>query len=940
MSEKNKCIPEPIPSDELFRQVFKISPLAIAIIDITCNSIIEVNDAFIEVSGYDRNDLIQKPADTLQILQFENDFNFVHESASGDCNNKCVENKIRSKNGILKTVSIVTKKIILEQRTCILLTIEDITIQKNAEITLRESDARLRTLIDHLPGGMVYELDIGENGTDRKFLYLSEGVRTLHGISPEEGINDSSLIFRQIIAEDQSKLAANEDAALKEMDIFKVETRVRMPSGEIRYRLTTSTLRRLSNNHIVSDGLEFDITDRKCNENLLALEHSLAIQLNSAASTEAWLKLCLEAAINASEMDCGGIYLVNEHDKSLSLAVHQGLSDAFISATTGFDASSINAQIVLEGHPLYIEYDKINTLSNILEYDTIRAIGVIPVTHDNQVIGCMNIGSHDRDEIPAYARTMLETIASRVGSSIVQLKTEQALRESEEKHRSIVERFSEGLILTDETGRITEWNPACEKITGIKSATALGKSLWDIRYDMIPLESRSPEIRSKIEKEVRQRIQPGESADYNQVEEGIFIRSDGQQRNFRQTMFLIPRKNGFLLATIFEDTTERKKAEETIQKSQRLESLGILAGGIAHDFNNLLGGIYGYIDLAHSESRDEKTCKYLASTLSTIDRATALTTQLLTFAKGGSPVRTVTALVPLLQDTVMFALRGSNCSALFNIETDLWRCNIDKNQISQVLENITINAQQAMPAGGTIEIYAKNITLNDFSHPVLPSGQYVKVSIKDFGMGISKNVMPHIFDPFYTTKAKGYGLGLATSYSIIKRHDGCIDVDSEPERGSVFHIYLPASREVLTVSSAQTKKHNGNGIFIIVDDEEVVRNTTSAMLELMGYTTVCINEGKAALDYFEKECNAGHTIVAIIVDLTIPGGLGGKEIINEIRALNNSIPVFAMSGYADDAVMTNPLQYGFTASIAKPFMRVQLSTMLNNILSRDDNAAR
>ncbi|MGE5670054.1 MAG: PAS domain S-box protein, partial [Fibrobacterota bacterium] len=874
------------------------------------------------------------------ILMKENIFNLIQDNASDYDKNKRAEKKIQCKNRSIKTVSVFTRKIILGQKTCLLLAIEDITSRKNAEMELRESETRLRTLSDKLPGGMVYELDIGEDGKDRKFLYISEGVRTLHGISPEEAIEDSSLIFNHFIKEDQSILSENEDAALKNMGVFKVEARIRLPSGEIRHRLTISTLRRLSNNHIVSDGLEIDITDRKRNENLLALEHSLAIQLNTASSTQAWLKLCLDAAISASEMDCGAIYLVNEHDKSLSLAVHQGVAEAFAASSSSYDAASMNTQIVLGGHPVYIEYDKISTLVSFPEYEKIRTLGVIPVTHENHVIGCMNIGSHVRDDIPAYARTALETIASRVGSSIVQLNTEEALRESEEKHRSIVEQFSEGLILTDEFGRILEWNIACEKITGIECSAALGRAIWDVRYDMLPPESRTPEMRSTIETEVRQRCQPGESAVRNQVEEGMFIRSDGQLRNFRQTMFRIPRKNGFLFASIFEDTTERKKTEETIQKSQRLDSLGILAGGIAHDFNNLLGGIYGYIDLAYSESRDEKACKYLKSTLSTIDRARALTTQLLTFSKGGSPIRNVTALVPFLQDTVLFALRGSNCSPQFHIDSNLWQCNIDKNQICQVLENITINAQQAMPCGGTIEISAENITLNVLDHPLLPSGQYVKVSIKDSGTGITKNVMPHIFDPFYTTKTKGYGLGLATSYSIIKRHDGCIDVDSEPGRGSTFHIYLPASGESSTVFSTQSNRHKGNGVFIIVDDEEVVRNTTSSMLELMGYSTVRINEGRAALDFYEKERNAGHQLTAFIVDLTIPGGMGGKEIIKEIRKFNSSIPVFAMSGYADDAVMTNPSQYGFNASIAKPFMIVQLSAMLDSVLSNGNDVSQ
>lgn len=934
MAENNSNTAEMIQSDGLYRQVFYASSKACVVINISDNCIIELNDSFAEISGYSRDELINEPADTFALLMRESAFNVIQAEALNGDRSSGVEKHLQCKNGEEKTVLLFSKKMDCGQKTCIILTIDDITGRKKEEMELRESESQLRTLSDNLPGGMVYELDIGEDGKDRKFLYVSEGVRTLHGISPQEAMNDSSLIFNQYIKEDRSILAENEDAALKRMGVFKAEGRVRLPSGEIRHRLTVSTLRRLSNNHIVSDGLEIDITDRKRNENLLALEHSLAIQLNSANSTQAWLKLCLDAAIHASEMDCGGIYLVNEHDRSLSLAVHQGLSDEFVASISAYNAESVNAQVVFRGHPVYSEFDELGTYGSILEDEKLHTLGIIPVTHDNHVIGCLNIGSHVRDNIPEYARTVLETIASRVGSSIVQLKTEEALRESEEKYRSIVEQFSEGLILTDECGRIIEWNKACEKISGIERAEALGRAVWDISYDILPPQSRTPEIRSKMEQTVHQFCRPGESEVLNKIAEGMFVRADGQQRNYRQTMFRIPGKKGFLFASIFEDTTERKKTEETILKSQKLESLGILAAGIAHDFNNLLGGIYGYIDLAHHQSNDEKICSYLKSTLSTINRARALTTQLLTFAKGGSPVRTLTSLAPLLMETVEFALRGSNCSANFNIDGNVWACDIDKNQVAQVLENITINAYQAMPCGGAIEVSAANITVKEFSHPILPSGQYVKVSIKDSGTGIVKNVMSHIFDPFYTTKSKGYGLGLATSYSIIKRHDGCIDVDSEPGRGSTFHMYLPAYGESSLLSSAQPNRHTGHGVFIIVDDEEVIRNTTSAILEHMGYKTICFHEGRAALDYCKKESGCGQNISAMFVDLTIPGGMGGKEIIHEIRQFNTGIPVFAMSGYTDDPVMTNPSQYGFTASIAKPFMIEQLAALLNGVFSK------
>jgi CheY-like chemotaxis protein len=374
--------------------------------------------------------------------------------------------------------------------------------------------------------------------------------------------------------------------------------------------------------------------------------------------------------------------------------------------------------------------------------------------------------------------------------------------------------------------------------------------------------------------------------------------------------------------------------------AQKLDSLGVLAGGIAHDFNNLLTGIFGFIDLARSVSKDAKTVDYLESTIAAMNRAKALTFQLLTFAKGGSPVQKTTPLIPFVQEAAQFALSGSNISCKFSLAETLWPCNIDKNQIGQVIDNIVINAQQAMPNGGAIEITAKNISpgLGEKSHPPLADGNYVKVSIKDFGIGIPKDIMPRIFDPFYTTKTKGHGLGLATCYSIMNRHGGCIDVESEPGKGSTFHVYLPASTVAAVTNTAAPGRHKGSGTIIVMDDEEVVRETIRKMLESLGYAVVCKKDGREAIDFYIDETRAKRKFAALIFDLTVPGGMGGIEAVAEIRKLNAGalpkVPVFVVSGYADNSVMKNPREYGFTASLSKPFTIAELSEMLNkNVLN-------
>lgn len=377
----------------------------------------------------------------------------------------------------------------------------------------------------------------------------------------------------------------------------------------------------------------------------------------------------------------------------------------------------------------------------------------------------------------------------------------------------------------------------------------------------------------------------------------------------------------------------QRKYEQQLQQTQKLESLGILAGGIAHDFNNLLGGVYLYIDLAAGEIKDKIILEYLSNATSTIERARALTLQLLTFAKGGVPIKKVEHLFPFVQETAQFALSGSNVLCNFEIQQDLPTCDFDKNQISQVIDNIVINAKQAMPDGGAILLTAENIKVAQNDHPQLTGGDYIRISIKDSGVGMPKEILPRIFDPFYTTKTTGHGLGLASCYSIVKRHGGSIDVESEPGKGSTFHIFLPASKEIVSSSPEKfASVHKGRGTFLVMDDEEVILNTFRTILEKFGYEVICKKNGKEAIDFVSSEIDAKREIRGMIFDLTIPGGMGGREAIDEIRKMNFKNPAFVTSGYAEDPVMANPEEYGFTSSLSKPFRKSELSELLNKYI--------
>lgn len=376
-----------------------------------------------------------------------------------------------------------------------------------------------------------------------------------------------------------------------------------------------------------------------------------------------------------------------------------------------------------------------------------------------------------------------------------------------------------------------------------------------------------------------------------------------------------------------EKLLEAQKLVEAAQQSQKLQSLGTLAGGIAHDFNNLLTGIFGYIGFARDESREENIKKMLSEAAGTIDRARSLTTQLLTFAKGGAPVKKLQPLTPFLEDTVRFTLSGSNVKPFFKIAKDLQHVEFDRNQMAQTVENIVLNAVQSMPEGGKIEVSAVNIENNE----------KVRISVKDHGTGIPAELLKNIFDPFFTTRSDGHGLGLAMCYSIVSRHGGAIEVESEEGKGSVFHIILPASSS--EAFTGPEHEHISGHIrkedlrILVLDDEKIVTGIVSKIVSKLGYTAVCVHDGESAVSTFIEEMKSGKPFKFLIFDLNVPGKLNGKEALDQIRKIDADVPAFLSTGYSEESMVADPQAHGFTDSIGKPFDINELSEKLQKYLN-------
>jgi CheY-like chemotaxis protein len=374
--------------------------------------------------------------------------------------------------------------------------------------------------------------------------------------------------------------------------------------------------------------------------------------------------------------------------------------------------------------------------------------------------------------------------------------------------------------------------------------------------------------------------------------------------------------------------------EEDLQRAQRLESIGLLAGGIAHDFNNLLQALLGNLSLCLLYiDKEDKAYEKLVAAEKAAFRTKDLTQQLLTFSKGGTPIKKTLAIKALIKETTSFALLGSNINCKYNIFDDLWLVDVDEGQLGQVLQNLTINADHAMPEGGIITVLAKNIFLKEGELPRLTGERYVMISVKDKGTGILKDHLPIIFDPYFSTKQKGSGLGLAVSYSIIKNHDGLLTVESDVGQGSEFFIYLPASQtQDLDQSESSKLANKGEGKILIMDDDVSVLSVAVEMLEYLGYDVDTASDGNKAIDSYNESIKAGHPYNLVILDLTVPGGMGGKETIKKLNELDSNVKAVVSSGYASDPIMANYRDYGFRGVMEKPYTIDQLSSVLAKLL--------
>ncbi len=530
-------------------------------------------------------------------------------------------------------------------------------------------------------------------------------------------------------------------------------------------------------------------------------------------------------------------------------------------------------------------------------------------------------------ELAELGQRILELEAAEARSK----KTEEMLATERERLAVTLRSIGDGVIATDADGRVILVNEVAEGFTGWAEEEAVGKSLSEIFHII------NEDTREQCENPVEKILQT--DGIIGLANHTILVSRDGIERLIADSGSPIRDRDGSIIGVVlvFRDVTERRRIEQGIMRAQKLESIAVLAGGIAHDFNNLLTGVLGNISLARMYTDPDKVSERLLEAEKASLRGEELTRQLLTFSRGGTSLKETASIAEILKDSAILKLRGTNIRSEFSIPDNLWQVEVDPEQISQVIDSIVINARQAMPQGGTIRIQAENVIVEAGDAIPLKGGKYVRIFIQDQGIGIPKEHLGRIFDPYFTTKQKGSGLGLAASYFIIRNHGGYIATESQVGVGTTFYIYLPASQGEVPIEvpveskEAEDKLVAGEGRILVMDDDEFIRELASDMLTGIGYEVTVARDGAEAIRRYKNARESGSPFDLVIIDLIVRDGMEGEETIRNLTEIDPEVKAIASSGYSNDPVLANFREYGFSGAITKPYKVGELSKILRKI---------
>ena len=508
-------------------------------------------------------------------------------------------------------------------------------------------------------------------------------------------------------------------------------------------------------------------------------------------------------------------------------------------------------------------------------------------------------------------------------------RAERALADEKERLSVTLRSVGDGVIATDLEGRVRLVNRAAEQLTGWTQEEAIGMPIARVFQS---LDQDTREFRNPLEDFSRD---PNRTARFTRL-----AARDHSERPIEEVAAPLQDATGRTMGMVlaFRDISDALRMQEERARADKLASLGLLAGGIAHDFNNILMAVMGNVSMARATLPNTgQAVTALAQAEQACVRARHLTWNLLTFSKGGAPDKKTITLPHFLEEAARLALRGSSVPYTLHVDPDLWPVHVDDRQLAQVVNNILINAQQAMPRGGAIDIVAENVVereqRSEYALQADP-GPYVRISISDKGMGIPPENLGSIFDPYFTTKQAGSGLGLATSHSIIKNHGGFFLVESTLGRGTTVRVHLPASlNRELEESTGTIDRVSGGGRILVMDGDATFRALAVTMLEFLGYTPEVVSSGSAAVERYKRALASGCPFDAVILDLVVPEGMGGREAMAQLGVIDRKVTAILSSGYVEDSMVGELQQLGFKAIIAKPFTLNELSNTLHAVMA-------
>ncbi|NWJ45996.1 MAG: PAS domain S-box protein [Chloroflexi bacterium] len=793
---------------------------------------------------------------------------------------------------------------------------------------LKDSEQRYRQLVELSPDGIIIQSQNGINFANKaaveifNFTNNQELIgKTMLELAHPDSRDSLEALARQI----QQKQTPHETFEIRFMRLDRKMLALEIVTLLLEYNDNPATLFILR-----------DITPRKEAENALLkreLYHTALIEVQRLLLSHHDNELELSKVLAWLGKACGSrtaCIFRNLQDSKGQLFLKQvaewGIEDsstekALCSFQNGHYAPSFSRweQLLKSGQPIVSLVENLpESERQILNSQGFVSILALPLIVNGKFYGFMGFDSDE--QYAPWEVALLQAAAGALSLDLERREAEEKVVAEKDRLAVTLESLDEGVIKTDLNGMILLINKSAESIIDKPDLALKNLSLSDVfsEPEWLPLLNLSHAVIHTGERKVCQTP--------------LHIFSAGVESFIEYSIAPLPQSFGTVM--VLRDVTERQKQAEEMQRASKLEGLGILAGGIAHDFNNLLTAILSSISLVMLETEPESD---LYTSMEVAEKASVqarnLIHQLLTFARGGEPIRQTASLIEIIRDSSSFALRGSNVQSVFTLPEDLWHVLADKGQLGQVIQNLVINGVQAMPGGGVLRIEANNLTLPSASALHLEAGQYVEIIIKDHGIGISKENLAKIFDPYFTTKRQGHGLGLAICYSILKKHKGQITVESELGKGTPFHLYLPASSAKISAPTGVVTLPilQGKGRVLVLEDEVLVQKALKAGLSKLGYQVEIVADGLTAIQCYQAALKEENPFGAVIMDLTIPGGMGGKEAVVLLREIDCKVKAIVSSGYSEDPIMANYLEYGFVGRLAKPYRLVDLGKILQGV---------